>query len=141
MIITIVPSSIIIIVIIVISIISIIMNNIIPYIPFRTPTFIALVPPLEIYILTIFASPVSLLEYPTRSKKWLPLYLTIHILPTVRARPIVLIILRTMMMMLTMLRPRTGPRAIGTSGVVSFLSVVIEVDRLRGTTAIAFGSP
>ena len=141
MIITIVSSSIVIIVIIVISIISIIMNNIIPYIPFRTPTFIALVPPLEIYILTIFASPVSFLEYPTRAKKWFPLYLIIHILPTVRSRPIVLIILRTMMMMLTMLRPRTGPRAIGTSGVVSFLSVVIEVGRLRGTTAIAFGSP
>ena len=117
------------------------MYNIIPYIPFRTTTLIALVPPLEIYILTIFASPVSLLEYPTRSKKWFPLYLVIHILPTIRSRPIVLIILRAMMMVLTMLGPRTRPRAIGTSGVVSFLSVVIEVGRFRGTTSIALGSP
>ena len=117
------------------------MYNIIPYIPFRTTTLIALVPPLEIYILTIFASPVSLLEYPTRSKKWFPLYLVIHILPTIRSRPIVLIILRAMMMVLTMLGPRTRPRAIGTSGAVSFLSVVIEVGRFRGTTSIALGSP
>ena len=141
MIITIVPASIVIIIIIVIPIISNIMYNIIPYIPFRTTTLIALVPPLEIYILTIFASPVSLLEYPTRSKKWFPLYLVIHILPTIRSRPIVLIILRAMMMVLTMLGPRTRPRAIGTSGVVSFLSVVIEVGRFRGTTSIALGSP